>query len=140
MHPREQIVQTVVTLLIAAGTAASTRVENTRIDPRRKTELPAISVYARNDPTNAAASSEMEEAHDLVVEIVGMAEPSAINALMEEIEDVIRDDPYLGGVASDSRITRTPVDVGKVDGRSDPAVAFAALNVVVRYHIALAAT
>jgi hypothetical protein len=139
-HPRDSIVQAIVTLLIAANTAAGSRVDSNRLDPRKKTQIPAISVYALSDQTNTSASSEMEEAHDLLVEVAAAADPTALNALMLQVETAIRADPYFSANASDSTIARTPIDLRAVDGRSDPIVAFATLNVLVRYHVALAAT
>jgi hypothetical protein len=134
------IVQGLVALLIAANTAAGTRVTNTRVDPYKKADRPALSVYARNDQVNESASSEMEEAHDAEIEIVGSADPVAIGSLMAQVGVVVRADPYLGGLASDSGITRTNIQVVATDGHSDPLVAFSVLILSVRYHIALEPT
>src|SRR5678815_3183916 len=137
MDPRELIVQGLVSLLIAANTAAETRVTNTRVDPHKRTQLPALSVYARNDQVDTAASSEMEEAHEAEVEIVGSAAPSVIGTLMAQVGVVMRDDQYFGGLASDSGITKMNVQIVATDGHSDPQVAISVLIVSVRYHIAL---
>lgn len=139
-HQRELISQAVVALLIAASTAAGSRVYATRTDPFKKGGLPALSVYTLNDPANADASSEMEEAHALALEIAAWADPSAINSLAKQVEDAMRADPYFGGLASDSVITGTVIEVVEQDGRSDPVVAIAVLTYAVTYHIALAAT
>src|SRR5262245_42000428 len=140
MDPRELIVQGLVALLIAANTAAGSRVTNTRVDPHKKTALPALSVYARNDRVNDAASSEMEEAHDAEVEIVGSADPSVINSLMAQVGIALRADPYFGGLASNSNIASTSVSVVATDGHSDPLVAISVLTVSVSYHIGLEQT
>lgn len=48
-HPRELVRDTVVALLIAANTAAGARVQSTRIDPIKASDLPMISVYTRDE-------------------------------------------------------------------------------------------
>jgi hypothetical protein len=139
-HPRELIVQAVVTLLAAASTAAGARVTNTRVEPHKKSGIPALSVYALNDPANDAASSEMEEAHDVTLEVAGWAAPTAINSLMAQVEAALRADPYLGGLASNSSPKGTVIQVVEDSGHSDPVVAIAVLTYTATYHVALAAT
>lgn len=139
-HPREQIAEVVVALLVAAGTAAGTRVVSGRVDPHKKTGLPALSVYARKDPTSDAGSSEMEDGHELELVITGWAVPDEIDDLADDVEAVMRDDPYLGGLASDSTLRGTVIEGKEDDGRSDPIVAIAALTYAVTYHIALEPT
>lgn len=138
-HPRELITQAVVALL-AANTAADARVYATRIDPHKKSGIPALSVYALSDPFVDADSSEMEEAHDIALRITGWADPDAISELVAQVEEIMRADPYLGGLASDSVLRGTAIQVVEADGRSDPTVAIAVLTYSVTYHIALAPT
>lgn len=139
-HPRESIVEAVVALLIAAGTAAGARVSNTRIEPHKKGALPALSVYALNDSENADASSEMEQAYDIELEVAVWAIPDEVNALMAEVQTAMRADPYIGGLASDVGAPGTVIGLAQENGRSDPTVAVGVLTYPVTYHIALAAT
>lgn len=134
-HPREPIVEAAVALLIAAGTAGS-RVYNTRVEAQKKTGMPAVSVYALDDPASADASSEMEEAHALELKLICWAVPSEINDLANQVEVAMRADPYFGGLASDSTLMGTTIDP-EADTRSDPPVAIAVLTYSVAYHIAL---
>jgi hypothetical protein len=139
-HPRELISDAVVALLLAANTAAGSRVSATRVDPHKKSQLPALSVYTLTDPTSDGGSSEMEEGHELALEVAAWAEPDEIEDLLDQVEDAMRADPYFGGVASDSILKGTVTQVVEIDGRSDPTVAIAVLTYSVTYHIALAAT
>lgn len=138
-HPREPIVDAVIAALVAANTAAGARVYNTRVEPQKKTALPAVSVYALDDPANADASSEMEEAHEIDLKIICWALPDEINGLADQVEDAMRADPYFGGLVSDSALTGTAIDP-EADNRSDPPVAIAVLSYSVAYHIALEPT
>lgn len=139
-HPRELISQAVVALLLAAGTSAGTHVYPTRVEPHRKSGIPALGVYTLNDPTNDGASSEMEEAHELALVVEGWADPGAIDSLLAAVETAMRADPYFGGLASDSVLKGTAIQVVVANGSSDPTVAIALLTYSVTYHIALAAT
>ena len=146
-HPRKLIGQAVVALLIAAGTAAGSRVLATRVTPHKKTGLPAISVYALNDPADEENSSEMEVGHELALEITGWVAHTdavpvddAMNNLAEQIEIAMRADPYLGGNASDVVYGGTAMEVVEDNGSSDPLVGIVVLTYTVKFHIALAAT
>lgn len=146
-HPRELISQAVVALLVAANTAAGARVYATRVDPHKKTGLPALAVYALNDPTDEEASSEMEEAHELELEIAGwvahtdaLPVDQAMNALAKQVEAAMRADEYLGGLASNVVHRGTVMEVVEDDGRSTPLVGIAVLTYAVKYHVALEPT
>lgn len=148
-HPRDTIAQAVVTLLIAAGTAAGARVTSTRVAPHKKSGLPAISVYALSDQVDEANSSEMEVAHELQLEITGWVAHTdavpvdvAMNNLADQIEVAMRANPYLSGTASDVRLRgpATAMEVVEDDAHSDPIVGIVVLTYVVTYHSALAAT
>lgn len=146
-HPRELIVQAVVALLAAANTAAGARVYPMRFAPFKKSDLPAIAVYAKNDPRDEDGSSEMEDGYELELEIVGVvphteAAPvgQRMNELARQIEAAMRSDPYLGGNASDVIHMGTEQEVVEEDGRTNPVVGIAVLTYAVKYHIALEAT
>lgn len=138
-HPRETIVDAVIAALVAANTAAGSRVYDTRTEAQKKTGVPSVSVYALDDPASADASSEMEEAHALELKIVCWADPSEVNGLANQVEVAMRADPYFGGVLSDSTLRESAIDP-EADTRSDPAVAIAVLTYSASYHLALEAT
>lgn len=146
-HPRELISQAVVALLIAASTAAGSRVYPTRFDPFKKSSLPAISVYVQNDPRDDDGSSEMEDAYELELEIVGVVAHSeatpaggAMDNLAAQVEAAMRADEYLSGNASDVVHVGTVKEIAEDDGRSSPVVGFVVLTYAVKYHIARSPT
>lgn len=138
-HPRKLIRQAVVALLTGA-TAAGTRVHGTRVDPYRGSRLPAISVYTLNDPVNEDVSTDAEDTHELELEIAGFVAHSeavpvddAMDDLAEEIEAAMLDDRYLGGLAGDSRLIGTTMEIREDDGKSSPLVGIVVLTYAVTY-------
>lgn len=139
-HPRKLIRHAVVALLIAANTAAGERVQGTRVEPHKRAQLPALSVYTLNDPVNEDTSSETEEAHELELEIAGWvahtdATPvdDAMDDLAEQVEAAMRADPALGGKAMDTRLVGTTMEIVEDDGRSNPLVGIVVLTYAVKY-------
>lgn len=139
-HQRKLIRHAVVDLLIAANTAAGARVLATRIDPIRKTGLPALSVYTLRedvDPdSNTTAPVELKRYTSL--EVSGWVAHSddipvddAMDNLAEAIENAMSNDPTFGGAAEDSFLESTEMQVMAEDGRSDPLVG----NVVLTYQV-----
>lgn len=146
-HPRKLIRQAVVALLAGAATAAGARVHGTRVEPHKKSALPALSVYTLNDPVNEDASSETEEAHELELEIAGWVAHTdvtpvddAMDDLAEQVEAAMKADPYLGGKAGDTRLVGTTMEVVEDDGRSNPLVGIVVLTYAVTYRTDLTAT
>lgn len=146
-HPRELIRHAVVALLVAANTNAGTRVKATRVEPNKKSGLPAISVYTLNDPVDPEASSEMEEVHQLELEItlwVAHSEATPVDDAMDSLADQVKtamlDDPYLGGLANDVQLRGSVMQVVEDDGRSDPLVGVNTLTYAVAYSVALEST
>lgn len=146
-HPRKLIRQAVVALLASANTAAGARVQGTRVEPHKKSQLPALSAYTLNDPVNEDASTETEEAHDLELEIVGwvahteaLTADDAMDDLAEQVENAMKGDPYLGGKASEVVFKGTVMEVVEDDGRSNPQVGIVVLTYAVKYRADFAVT
>lgn len=139
-HPRELIRQYVAALLVSAGTSAGARVYETRVEPHKKSGLPAISVYTLNDPIDEETSSEMEEVHKLPLEVVLWAAPDAVDTLEDQVKAAMRAAPYLGGLANDVTFGGSVMEVVEDDGRSDPLVAIDVLSYTVAYSVALEST
>lgn len=144
-HPRKLIRQAVVALL-AGATVAGTRVAGTRVEPHKKSQLPAIGVYTLNDPVDDDASSEVEETHEVELEIAGWvlhtdAVPvdDAMDDLAEQIEETMKTSPYLGGKAGEVRLVGTTMEVLEDDARTSPIVGIIVLTYAVTYHIDRAA-
>lgn len=146
-HQRTLIREAIIAALVNAGTAAGTRVDDTRVDPWRKGELPAISVYTPTDPIEPASSSARprELEHTLVVEIAGWVRPvpgvrlsRTMDDLALQIEAAMDLDPYLAGAAGDSTLRGTTMRVQADDGASDPIVGIVVLTYEVTYRSTVA--
>jgi hypothetical protein len=144
-HPRKLIRHAVVALLSGA-TAAGVRVQGTRVDPHKKTQLPALSVYTLNDLADEDISTEAEQAHALQLEIAGwVAHADAVPAddamddLAEQIEAAMNGDRYLSGLAGESRLVGTAMEIREEDGRSSPLVGIVVLTYEVTYRTDLVA-
>src|SRR5882724_2800579 len=103
-HPRKLIRHAAVATLVAANTAAGARVKATRVEPNKKSELPALAVYTLGEQTDK--DSEMfaprELTRDLKLEITGWvshtdADPAddKMDDLAEQIEAAMDDNRYI---------------------------------------------
>jgi len=145
MHQRKLIRDAAVALLANAGTAAGARVTPTRIDPHKKNELPALSVYTLSEQTDPddASTAPRELWRTLKLEIAGWVAHStaapaddALDALAEQIEAAMDADRYLGNTASDSILVGTEISILS-DG--DPLVGVITLTYEVEYRTSPAA-
>lgn len=139
-HPRKLIRHAVVALLAAANTAAGARVQGTRVEPHKQSQLPALSVYTLADPVNEDASTQTEDAHEVQLEIAGWVAHAdsypvddAMDDLAEQVENAMRLSPFLGTAARMVRFLGTTMRVVEDDGRSDPLVGIVTLTFVVEY-------
>jgi hypothetical protein len=140
-HPRKLVRKAVVAMLTNA-TAALARVSDTRIEPHKKAQLPAISVYTLHDPVDVEASkaAPRERKHDLELEVaiwVAHSETSPavdqIDDIAEQVEAVLEGDQYLQGTASESSLTGTEIQIVEDPERNDPTVGIATLTYSVTY-------
>lgn len=136
-HPRKLIRHAIVGLLTNA-TSAGTRVSATRVDPHKKTELPALSVYTLSEPVDPASAitSPRELTREVKVEIAGWVAHSqalpvddAMDDLAEQIELAMDADPYILGTAGDSVLENTEMTVEA----GDPLVGIVTLTYSVTY-------
>jgi hypothetical protein len=121
-HQRQVIREAAQAALVAANTAAGTRVTETRLGPQRATELPAISVYTLSEEVDPASaqSAPRELKRELQLAVEGWVRATgnvddALDALALEIERAMHADPTLGGACSDSVLASTEVGI-KMDG------------------------
>lgn len=124
MHKRTAIRNAIVAKLIAASTAAGSRVKTTRLEPARNHELPCISVYSDEDPvdqerTNATAprKSWREYRVGIVGWVVGTSEnlDDLLDDLAAEIERAMGADEQLTATCEDSVLINTSFGM-KTDG------------------------
>lgn len=148
-HPRKLIRQAVVALLTGA-TSAGARVQGTRVEPYRASQLPSISVYTLNDPTDTSVTTDRERTHVLELEIAGfvahtdaISVDDAMDDLAEEIEAAMLANPYLviDGVrlAGEVQLVGTIMEVREDDARSSPLVGVIVLTYEVTYRVDLVA-
>jgi hypothetical protein len=144
-HQRKIIRHAVVDLLTKAGTSAGTRVQATRLDPHKKSELPAISVYTMREPV-APASAEHEPrelTREVEVEISGWVAHSdaypvddAMDDLAEQIEAAMDGDRFIGGAAAESILESTEL---AIQGEGAPLIGIVTLTYTVTYRTSPAA-
>lgn len=150
-HPRKLVRQAVVALLTAANTAAETRVSGTRVEPNKKTALPAISVYTLTDSVDQDVKKPLEDSHVIDLEIAGWVAhkdsapgDDAMDDLAEQIEAAMvattATGSYLGGTASEVRLLGTEMQMVEDDGRSDPLVGIVVLKYEITYYADLTTT
>lgn len=124
-HPRQEIREAVVARLLDA-TRAQSRVYPTREVPWRRTELPAIAVYALSE---GADSSRIPGDYVRTVAVAILACVSVsdkvddeLDAIALEIETAIATDTTFGGKAVDAYLTETVIEVTEEQGRPLGAV------------------
>lgn len=117
MHQRKLIRDAVTSILIAAATAAGSKVYPTRVLPFVLPELPVISVYTLDesvDPDSAnTAPRELTRTLSVVIEAMSAPGPDiddTMDALALEIETAMHADPYLGDVCVDSLLASTEIE------------------------------
>lgn len=140
-HQRKLIRHAIVALLTNA-TAAGARVQGSRLELNRKTELPAISVYTLREPVepDSAETAPREVTRELKVEIAiwvalnGAAlDPlDPVDDMTEQVEAVMDADRFVGGNVADSVLEDTEIKVLDEE-RGDPLVACATLTYAVTY-------
>lgn len=141
-HPRKLIRHAIVARLTNA-TAAGDRVQATRVDPHKKNELPAISVYTLREPVDAGGDTEPRELTRAVkVEIAiwvahsdELTADDAMDDAAEQVEAAIDGDRFLGGLAAECVLENTEMQM--LDG--DPLVGLITLTYSVTYRTSPAA-
>jgi hypothetical protein len=122
MPHQRQIIREAVQAALIGHTDAGTRVSETRMEPLKVSELPAVSVYSENEVVSPDSknTAPRELARDLDLAVVGWVRATAdvddaLDALALQIERVMHADSTFGGVASDSLLSSTETGI-KVDG------------------------
>ena len=129
IHPRQEIREAVVALLKRAVVSTDGRVFPTREVPWRRTELPAIAVYALEE-SSQQKNLDGDLERDVIVAVqavtqLGEGIDDALDALSLEIETVMAEDPTLGGTAMDSFLGGTEIAVDENTARPTGAIRLA---------------
>lgn len=139
-HQRKLIRQAVVSALANAATAAGERVQGTRVDPHKRSELPAIAVYTLSEAVEQADTSPRELTRDVRLEVAGFvahteAVPAddAMDDLAEQIEAALDGQRFLGGLVAESVLTGTEMAVRADDGKSAQLIGVVTLTYSVTY-------
>lgn len=137
MHQRQVIREAVRDLLIAASTAASTRVVATRTLPYRKNELPAISVYTLEETVDGESvnTAPRELTRNLQLEIAGWVTAAddvddQMDALALQIEFAMDADRYLADSAAECVLDGTTMGI---QGDGDNLMGLVTLTYAVTY-------
>ena len=146
-HPRKLIRHAIVARLLGA-TAAGSRVQATRVEPHRKTQLPAISVYTAGetisiDADALTAPQILVRAAEVKIAawVTGPTDPEgdvadAMDDIAEQIEAAMDADRYLGGLrdglARDILLESTEMAVRGAEG-GDPLIGIITLTYRVTY-------
>lgn len=118
-HQRKEIRLAVQAALVAADTAAETRVYASRMIPFRRIDLPAIAVYTLEESSvdNDSAPRELTRTLQLVIEAAVRATGTQIDDelddLAEEIERAMHADETFGGKCGDSVLASTEMDLAE---------------------------
>ena len=138
-HARKLIRQAVVAQLIAANTAAESRVESTQMVPHRRTVETALGVYTPSETVDTETRTAPREEHretQLIIEgvVVGTSSSAvadALDDLAEEVETALAADDTLGSTAEESYLVSTDLEVLE-DGAK--TVGLLRLTYTARYH------
>jgi hypothetical protein len=142
-HPRQLLRDAAIAALLNQTTAGP-RVDNTRTEPRKRAQLPAISVYTQHETVTDDSKDlrPRELWRDLRLEIVCWVAHSnaypAVNALDDmatQIEAVMNLDPYLGGTAGVHGVIldETEIDIDDDPQRADPLIGVIRLTYTASY-------
>lgn len=146
-HQCDLICEAVVAMLTNA-TTAGTRVDDTRIEPHKKSQLPAISVYSLSEDveedSKKTAPRELERFLNLeiaawVAHSDSVPAVKSLRSMLEQVEAVMDGDRYLRGTAGESVYDGFEMQIVQDDGRSDPTVGVITIKYVVTYRTSPAA-
>jgi hypothetical protein len=134
-HERQQIREAIAAALVGK-TAAGARVFETRILPLRMPELPAVAVYSLSESSDdqQTAPRELKRRIDFAVEAAvkqGTNIDDALDAIALQVETAMDADPTFGGLASDSMLVGTQLDVVE---EGDRMMGVAVLRYAVTYY------
>jgi hypothetical protein len=142
-HPGKLIEQGLVSLLVAANTAAADRVHRDRVDPFKKGGIPAIALYMPDEETDLNVSQDTaprELTRDADVELQAFvrgvdaeAVSDAMWDIQEQIEDALDADQYIAGAAVDSILKKSSREIIETDGKSDPLVGVVTMTYMITF-------
>jgi hypothetical protein len=136
-HQRQRIREAVAARLVCK-TSAGDRVFETRVVPFRRLELPAIAVYALSESSEdqQSAPRELKRTLSLTIDAAvksGDNVDDAMDAIALEVERAMHADETFGGLASDSVLASTDIEVFE---EADQFVGLVKLQYEVTYYTA----
>jgi hypothetical protein len=135
---RRHIIRNAVREQLLEKTAAADRVFKSRVVPFKRLQLPALAVYALEEPVDpesrSTAPRELTRNLQLRVECVVAASEDvddAMDALALQVEDAIDADETFGGEAADAILASTSLEIGE---RGDQPIGVVSLTYAVTYY------
>lgn len=123
-HLRRQIRDQVATMLAGLTTTGS-NVFVTRAHPAEQANLPALLIYTLSETADLStddAQGVKTYRRTLELAVEGVAQGVSVDDVLDdialEVEEAIEADPTLGGLAWDSALTDTSIDVSR-DGKKE---------------------
>lgn len=115
-HVRQQIRDTIATALTSGVTSVYGRVYTSRFYPMRDTDTPGICVYTLIEQSSSLSMGEsrLMRVLNVAVDIYATATNDAddtVDALAASVEAAVGADPTFGGIAKDSTIISTEIDL-----------------------------
>lgn len=134
-HPR-QLIRKKAALMLTGATGAGTRVKTTALVPWHRTELPAASVYTLEESADDQDTGPRvyRRTLQLVIELgaeVTADIDDALDDLALQAETAMATDYTLGGLANDSVLTGTEVEITELGNKP---IGFVRLNYMVAYY------
>lgn len=140
MPHQRKLIRDAVVAALTGTTAAGAQVTSTRVEPIRKTALPALSVYTLSEQVHPESdkTSPRELTRELKLEVAGFVADTAalpiadaMDALALQVETVMEADPYFGDLASTSILESTEMTLP--EPTADPLIGVVTLTFAVTY-------
>ena len=134
-HVRKQIRDRFETLLSAGATLATGGVYASRVYPLTGTKLPALAIYAGSETSALETMGAKTLARDLSLIVDAYVRVTdtfddAIDALCVQVEEAIAADYSLNGLAKNTVLTSTEIDL---DGEAERPIGVARMTFTIRY-------
>lgn len=135
-HPREDIRKAIASVIIAANTAAGSKVYASRVIQIKDDTLPCILVYTNTEEVSISQESPREygRALKVVVDVHAKADKSlddVLDDLSLEVENVLMQDHKLGDLVCDVVLTGVEVTLS---GEGDAPIGSCAMTYEVTYN------
>lgn len=135
MANKRKLIRTAAVSLLSGNTAAGTNVFDNRVTRFWREELPAISVFTRQETATKRDVSGRQSIRVLELQIEVRAEgdeavDDTLDDICEQIENIIEENQSINGLAHGTVLTNTEIEL---DADGEKLIGIATLNFEVRY-------